>query len=104
MASQREANNFDDRLKQRRTKLFDLAKVKSENAANMLKQADTKYEDFLSANASEYDKKAEDAMKAGDIVSAITYQFVAESQSVTLKQKRLADSMNEYYRDMLGWA
>lgn len=104
MSSTMEENVLDERLKQRRTKLFDLAKETSENMTNMLKQANMKYENFLRASATESDNKAEQAMKAGDIASAITYQFMAESQNAVLKQKRLTDSMNEYYRDMLGWA
>jgi hypothetical protein len=99
-----EENVIDERLKQRRTKLFDLAKESSENTTNMLKQANKKYEDFLRANVTESDNKAEQAMKAGDVASAIIYQFMAESQNAALKQKRLTDSMNEYYRDMIGWA
>jgi hypothetical protein len=104
MSSTVEEKVLDERLKQRRTKLFDLAKEKSERTTNMLKQANANFENFLRANAIESDNKAEQAMKAGDIASAITYQFMAESQNTALKQKRLTDSMNEYYRDMLGWA
>ena len=104
MASTEEESDLDGRLKQRRTKLFDLAKESSGNTMNMLKQANVQYENFLRASVVESDNKAESAMKAKDFASAIIYQFMAESQNAALKQKRLTDSLNEYYRDTLGWA
>lgn len=104
MASTVESTDLDTRLKQRRVRLFNLAKETSGSTMNMIKQADAQYENFLSSSAAESDNKAEQAMKAGDIAGAITHQFMAESQNAALKQKRLTDSMNEYYRDMVGWA